>query len=96
LLFEYGQWNGQCYIYNREEDRDAIEKSFCVFKTDMDIFALGDHRESSIFNEKYSLERMLLKLERLHMIEDQNGDLKERERTKKQKDILDLLNSVWW
>ena len=31
------------------------------------------------------------------MIEDQNGGLKELERTRKQKDILDLLNSVsWW
>ena len=53
--------------------------------------------ESTRLNEKYSMERMLLKLEKLHMIEDQNGGLKELERTKKQKDILDLLNSVsWW
>jgi hypothetical protein len=43
------------------------------------------------------MERMFLELEKLHMVEDQNGGLKELERTKKQKDILDLLNSVsWW
>ena len=43
------------------------------------------------------MERMFLELEKLHMVEDQNSDLKELERTKKQKDILGLLNSVsWW
>ncbi|MHB1493649.1 MAG: hypothetical protein ACYCSG_06120 [Thermoplasmataceae archaeon] len=52
--------------------------------------------ESTKPNEKYSMERMFLELEKLHMIEDQNGDLKEMERTKKKKDILNLLNSVPW
>jgi hypothetical protein len=52
--------------------------------------------ESTKPNEKYSMERMFLELEKLHMIEDQNGDLKELERTKKKKDILNLLNSAPW
>ncbi len=32
---------------------------------------------SSQLNEKYSLENMLLDLEKLHMIEDQNGKFTE-------------------
>ncbi|MHB1708060.1 MAG: hypothetical protein ACYCT2_01100 [Thermoplasmataceae archaeon] len=52
---------------------------------------------STKLNEKYSIERVFLELEKLHMIEDQNGDLKDLERTKKQRGIFDLLNSVsWW
>lgn len=64
----------------------------------MDIFPLRDHKESTRLNEKYSMGRMLLELKKLHIIEDQNGNnMKELERTKKQKDILNLLNSVsWW
>ena len=116
-----GEYSGSsCLSVYRH--RDDIEKAFRVLKTDMDIFPLRDHRESTIrgsvfvfflsliirsalrrgmestrLNEKYSMERMFLELEKLHMIEDQNGDLKELERTKKQKDILNLLNSVsWW
>ncbi len=47
--------------------------------------------------KKYSLERMLLELEKFHVIEDQNGNLTELERTKKQKDILEALDKVsWW
>jgi transposase len=48
-------------------------------------------------SKKYSIESMLIELEKLHMIEDQNGNLRELERTKKQKDILEALSSVsWW
>ena len=37
------------------------------------------------------------KLKKLHMIEDQNMELMELERTKRQKEILDDLSSVsWW
>ena len=121
LLVYKGEYSGSsCLSVYRH--RDAIEKAFRVLKTDMDIFPLRDHKESTVrgsvfvfflsllirsalrrgmestkLNEKYSMERMFLELEKLHMIEDQNGDLKELERTKKQKDILNLLNSVsWW
>jgi transposase len=52
---------------------------------------------SSGLMKKYSLERMLLELEKLHVIEDQNGNLTELERTKKQKDIIDALDKIsWW
>ena len=47
--------------------------------------------------KRYSLERMLLELEKLHVIEDQNSNLTELERTKKQKDILGALDKIsWW
>lgn len=52
---------------------------------------------SSGLMKKYSLERMLLELEKLHVIEDQNGNLTELERTRKQKDIIDALDMIsWW
>ena len=37
--------------------------------------------ESSGLLKKYSLERMILELEKIHVMEDQNGNLKELERT---------------
>jgi transposase len=47
--------------------------------------------------KKYSLERILLELEKLHVIEDQDGNLVELERTKKQRDILEALDKIsWW
>jgi hypothetical protein len=47
--------------------------------------------------KKYSLERMLLELEKLHEIEDQNENLIKLERTKKEKDILeDLVKISRW
>ena len=47
--------------------------------------------------KRYSLERMLLKLEKLHVIEDQNSNLTELERMKKQEDILGALDKIsWW
>ena len=53
--------------------------------------------ESSGLSKKYSLERMLLELEKFHVMEDQNGNLKELERTKRQKDILEALEGIsWW
>jgi transposase len=52
---------------------------------------------SSGLMNKYSLEKMLLELEKLHVVEDANGGLSELERTRKQKDILDALEKVsWW
>lgn len=47
--------------------------------------------------KKYSVERMLLELEKLHVIEDQQGNLTELERTRKQKEILEALDKIsWW
>ena len=52
---------------------------------------------SSGLMNKYSLEKMLLELEKLHVVEDANGGLSELERTRKQKDMLDALEKVsWW
>jgi transposase len=52
---------------------------------------------SSGLIKKYSLERMILELEKLHVVEDANGNITELERTRKQKDILEALEKVsWW
>ena len=52
---------------------------------------------SSGLMNRYSLEKMLLELEKLHVVEDANGSMSELERTGKQKDILDALEKVsWW
>jgi transposase len=52
---------------------------------------------SSGLMRKYSLEKMILELEKLHVVEDANGSMSELERTRKQKDILDALEKVsWW
>jgi len=48
-------------------------------------------------NKGSTSERMILELEKLHVMEDQNGNLTELERTKKQKDILEALDKIsWW
>ena len=52
--------------------------------------------QSSRLNEKYSIESMLLELEKLYMIEDQNGSMKELEITRKQKDTLEVLEKISW
>jgi hypothetical protein len=44
----------------------------------------------------YSLERMLLELEKLHVAKYGSGNITELERTKKQKDILDALEKISW
>jgi hypothetical protein len=45
---------------------------------------------SSGLMKKYSLEK-------LHVVEDANGNISELERTRKQKDILEALEKVsWW
>ena len=52
---------------------------------------------SSGLIKKYSLESMILELEKLHVVEDANGNITELERTRKQKDILEALEKVsWW
>ena len=46
---------------------------------------------------RYSLKRMLLEPEKLHVIEVNCGNMSELERTRKQKDILEALEKVsWW
>ena len=50
--------------------------------------------ESSGLLKKYSPERTILELEKLHVMEDQNGNLEELERTERKKDILEALQSV--
>ena len=53
--------------------------------------------ESSGLMKKYSSERVLLELEKIHTMEDQNGDLKELGRTRKQKDIPEARDGIsWW
>ena len=52
---------------------------------------------SSGLMKKYSLERMILELEKLHVVVDASGNITELERTRKQKDILEALEKVsWW
>ena len=82
----------------RDHKESTIRGTIFVFFLSLLIrSALRRGMESTKLNEKYSMERMFLELEKLHIIEDQNGNLKELERTKKQKDILNILNSVsWW
>ena len=53
--------------------------------------------EPSGLIRKYSLERMFLEVGKLHMTEDANDDLKELERTRRQKGILEALDKKsWW
>ena len=120
LVFRGSYSAKECLSAYRQ--RDAIEKAFRVLKTDLDLFPLGDHKESTIrgtvfvfflsailrsalirgmesskLNEKYSVERMFLELEKLHMIEDQDGRFSELERSRRQKDILEPLSKIsWW
>ena len=52
---------------------------------------------SSGLMKRYSLEKLILELEKLHVVEDANGSMSELERTRKQKDIIDPLEKVsWW
>ena len=52
---------------------------------------------SSGLMRKYSLEKMILELEKLHVVEDANGSMIELERTRKRKDIPDALEKIsWW
>ena len=43
------------------------------------------------------MEKVILELENLHVVEDGSGIITELERTRKQKDILEALEKVsWW
>ena len=52
---------------------------------------------SSGLMNRYSLEKMILELEKMHVVEDDRGNITELERTRKQMDILYALEKVsWW
>jgi hypothetical protein len=52
---------------------------------------------SSGLMKKYSPKRMILELEKPHVVEDTSGNITELERTRKQKDILEALEKIsWW
>ena len=52
---------------------------------------------SSGLTRKYSLEKMILELEKLHVVEDTSSCITELERTRKQKNIREVLEKVsWW
>ena len=82
----------------RDHKEPTIRGTMFVFFLSLIIrTALLRGMQSSRLNEKYSIERMLLELEKLHMMEDQNGNMRELERTRKQKDILEVLERIsWW
>lgn len=81
----------------RDHKESTIRGAMFVFFISIIIrSALLRGMQSSHLNEKYSLEKMILELEKLHMMEDQNGILKELERTRKQKDILESLEKISW
>jgi hypothetical protein len=56
--------------------------------------ALTRRAISSGLMNRYSLERILLELEKFHVAENGSGNITDLERTKKQKDILDALEKV--
>ncbi len=59
--------------------------------------ALMSEMISSGLMRKYSLEKMIPELEKLHVFEDSGGNITELERTRKQKDMLETLEKVsWW
>jgi transposase len=78
---------------------ESMEKAFRTLKTDLDIFPMRVRKESTIrgilfvfflslimrsaLMNWYSLERMLLELEKLSVAEDGSGNITELERTKK-------------
>ena len=82
----------------RDHSEHTIRGTLFVFFLSLIIrTALLRGMQSSRLNERYSIERMLLELEKLHMMEDQNGSMKELERTRKQRDILEALEKIsWW
>jgi hypothetical protein len=46
---------------------------------------------------KHPLGRMILELEKLQVVEDANGNIRDLEKTRKYKDILEALEKVsWW
>ena len=52
---------------------------------------------SSGLMKKYSLEKVILELEKLHVVVDASGNITEPERTRKQKDILEMIEKgSWW
>ncbi len=63
---------------------------------DHKISAHGGTVSSGLMN-KHPLGRMILELEKLQVVEDANGNIRDLEKTRKYKDILEALEKVsWW
>lgn len=77
----------------REHKESTVKGMLFVFFLSMIIRSvLLRAMGSSKLSRKYFIESMLIELEKIHMIENQAGSLREIERTRKQKDILDALD----
>jgi transposase len=116
IIFYSGDFDWmKCLSLYRE--RDEIEKSFKMLKSEIDILPLNTHSEkttkgfifiaflsliirSRLINmmrkaellDKYSVELMLLQLEKLKKITLADGTVIVTEMTKKQREILQALN----
>ncbi len=82
----------------RCHSENTIRRSMFIFFLSLIIrSAILRGMQSAKLIKKYSVERMFLELEKLHIIEDQDGKFRELERTKKQKELLDALSPMsWW
>ncbi len=79
----------------RDHSESAVRGTLFIFFISLLIrSALLRGMQSSHLMEKHSVETMLLELEKLHMIDDQNGKYMEVERTRKQKGILEILDKI--
>jgi transposase len=116
IIFYSGDFDWmKCLSLYRE--RDEIEKSFKMLKSEIDILPLNTHSEkttkgfifiaflslimrSRLINmmkkaellDKYSVELMILQLEKLKKITLEDGTVIVTEMTKKQREILQALN----
>ena len=82
----------------KNHKESTIRGTLFVFFTSLIIrSALLRGMESSGLLKKYSLLGMILELENIHVMEDQDRYLREPDRTKKQKDMLEALEGIsWW
>ena len=70
---------------------------FILFKSPIIKKAYMRGMISSGLMKKYSLEKVILELEKLHVVVDASGNITEPERTRKQKDILEMIEKgSWW
>lgn len=82
----------------RDHSENTVRGSMFLFFLSLLIrSAILRGMQSTKLIEKYSVEKMFLELEKLHMMEDYDGEFRELERTRNQKEILDTLGTVsWW
>ena len=70
---------------------------FILFKSPIIKKAYMRGMISSGLMKKYSLEKVILELEKLHVVVDASGNITEPERTRKQKAILEMIEKgSWW